>query len=77
MRHRAELFENEADDLAILLLGELHRSIEFHSPQTNAISIIIFKILQALLRKIPLKMISYAKAIAHYIISILNFKILS
>jgi hypothetical protein len=32
--------------------------------------------LQALLKKIPLKMISYAKSIVFYIISILNFKIL-
>jgi hypothetical protein len=76
MRHRAELFENEADDLSELLIGQLYKSIEFHSPQTNSISIIIFKIFQALLKKIPLKMISYSKSIVFFIINILNFKIL-
>jgi hypothetical protein len=76
MRHRAELFENEAEQLAKLLLHELHKSIEFHSPQTNTISVFILMILQDLMKKMPLKMVSYVRSLGHYIINILNFKII-
>lgn len=55
---------------------ELHKSIEFHSPQTNTISIFILRIFQDLTRKMSLKMVSYVRSLGQYIINILNFKII-
>ena len=53
MRYRGEIFDKEADGLAVLLIDELHKSIEFHSPQMNNISGYILRIFQALMRKLP------------------------
>lgn len=70
------MFEKESDELATLLIGELHRSIEFHSPQMNSVSGYILKIFQALMKKLPLKMMKYIPCLAQYAINILNFKII-
>jgi hypothetical protein len=76
VRYRGEMFEKESEDLASLLISELHQSIEFHSPQMNSVSGYILKIFQALMIKLPNKMMRYIPCLAQYLINILNFKII-
>jgi hypothetical protein len=76
MRYRGEMFDKEADELAVLLIGELHKSIEFHSPQMNSVSGYILKIFQSMMKKKPTKMVRYVPCLAQYAINILNYRII-
>ncbi len=42
----------------------------------NSVSVYILKIFQALMKKIPIKMMRYVPCLAQYAINIINFKII-
>lgn len=61
--------------MCVVLDSELHRALQFHSFEDICLAEEIFKNFQAIMRQIPHCLTGFFRHIAHYVISLINSKI--